>query len=99
MPGSRSSKVHTKRIKLSSDVNLEELAKRTEGYTGADIAAVVREAAMLALREIVNERSVKPVSARHFEEALRRVPPSLGPDDVRRYEEMAKKLRRAIAGL
>ena len=92
-------KVHTKRMKLSSDVNLEELAKRTEGYTGADIAAVVREAAMLALREIVNERSVKPVSARHFEEALRRVPPSLGPDDVRRYEEMAKKLRRAIAGL
>jgi len=94
-------KVHTKKIKLSSDVNLEELAKRTEGYTGADIAAVVREAAMLALRETIKERtpSAKPVSTRHFEEALKRIPPSLGPDDVRRYEEMAKKLRRAIAGL
>jgi len=94
-------KVHTKKIKLSSDVNLEELARRTEGYTGADIAAVVREAAMLALRETIKERtpSAKPVSTRHFEEALKRIPPSLGPDDVRRYEEMAKKLRRAIAGL
>lgn len=94
-------KVHTKKIKLSSDVNLEELAKRTEGYTGADIAAVVREAAMLALRETIKERtpSAKPVSTRHFEEALKRIPPSLGPDDVRRYEEMAKKLKRAIAGL
>jgi transitional endoplasmic reticulum ATPase len=94
-------KVHTKKIKLSSDVNLEELAKKTEGYTGADIAAVVREAAMLALRETIKERtpSAKPVSTRHFEEALKRIPPSLGPDDVRRYEEMAKKLRRAIAGL
>ncbi len=94
-------KVHTKKIKLSSDVNLEELAKRTEGYTGADIAAVVREAAMLALRETIKERtpSAKPVSMKHFEEALKRIPPSLGSDDIRRYEEMAKRIRRAIAGL
>jgi transitional endoplasmic reticulum ATPase len=94
-------KVHTKRIKLSSDVNLEELAKKTEGYTGADIAAVVREAAMLALRETIKERTptAKPVSMKHFEEALKRIPPSLSTEDIRRYEDMAKRLRRAIAGL
>lgn len=92
-------KVHTKKIKLADDVNIEELAKRTEGYTGADIAALVREAAMLALREVIREGKVKPVSMRHFEEALKRVPPSLTPEDIRRYEEMAKRVRRTIAGL
>ena len=94
-------KVHTKRVKLADDVNLEELAKRTEGYTGADIAALVREAAMLALRETIREKTVKakPVSMKHFEEALKRIPPSLTPEDIRRYEEIAKRLRRAIAGL
>ncbi|MEZ0319146.1 MAG: AAA family ATPase, partial [Pyrobaculum sp.] len=94
-------KVHTKKIKLGDDVNLEELAKRTEGYTGADIAALVREAAMLALRETIKERATraKPVSASHFEEALKRIPPSLSLEDMRRYEELAKRIRRAIAGL
>ncbi len=36
-------KVHTRRVPLAGDVDLRELAKKTEGYTGADIAAVVRE--------------------------------------------------------
>lgn len=35
-------KVHTKKVALSDEVNLEELAERTEGYTGADLAALVR---------------------------------------------------------
>ncbi|MCY0849285.1 CDC48 family AAA ATPase [Sulfuracidifex metallicus] len=44
-------KVHTRGIPLSGDTDLEEIANRTEGYTGADIAALVREAAMRAVRE------------------------------------------------
>jgi transitional endoplasmic reticulum ATPase len=94
-------RVHARKLKLMDDVNLEELARRTEGYTGADIAAVVREAAMLALRETVRERasSVKPVSMRYFEEALKRVPPSLTQEDIRRYESIARTLKRATVGL
>ncbi len=93
-------KVHTRKVPLADDVDLKELAKRTEGYTGADIAAVVKEAAMLALRESIKEGLKKPkkVSMRHFEEALKRVPPSLTPEDIRHYEEMAKRLRRMIRG-
>jgi AAA family ATPase, CDC48 subfamily len=105
-------KVHTRRVKLCDEaaakdgrckredvVDIAELAKRTEGYTGADIAALVREAAMLALRETIRERagSARPVSARHFEEALKRIPPSLTKDDVRLYEEMSRRIRRAVA--
>ncbi len=84
-------KVHTKRMPLASDVDLEELARRTEGYTGADIAAVCREAAILALRE---ELRVRPVEMRHFLEALKHVPPSLTRTDIERYERMAKELKR-----
>ena len=98
-------KVHVKKIKAVSDKikdgdykYLRELAKRTEYYTGADLAALVREAAMLALRESVKEGKVKPVDVEHFEEALKRVQPSLTPDLVRRYEEMARELRRVIMG-
>ncbi len=92
-------KVHTRKMPLADDVNLEELARRTEYYTGADIAAVCREAAMMALRESIKEGLTKPkkVSMRHFEEALKRVPPSLSPEDIRMYEEIARKLKRLTA--
>jgi len=101
-------KVHVGHIKrLSDEVKngdyeyLRNLARRTEGYTGADLAALVKEAAMLALRETIRSESndVRPVSIEHFEEALKRVPPSLTKQDIARYEEIAKNLRRALRGL
>lgn len=48
-------KIHTRSMNLAEDVNLEELAKKTEGYTGADIEALCREAAMLAVRESIGK--------------------------------------------
>jgi len=42
--------IHTRNMPLSKDVDLEKLADMTHGYTGADLAALVREAAMNALR-------------------------------------------------
>ena len=98
-------KVHVRRIRaLADEVKdgnykyLRDLAKRTEGYTGADLAALVKEAAMLALRESIKEKKMIPVSIKHFEEALKRVQPSLTPEDIRRYEEIAKQLKRSIRG-
>ncbi len=88
-------KVHTRKMPLADDVNLEELAKMTEGYTGADIAAVCREAAIIALRE---EFKVRPVQMKHFLKALKVVPPSLTKEDVERYEKMARELKRMIVG-
>jgi cell division protease FtsH len=61
-------RVHTKNIPLGDDVVLEVLAKGTPGLSGADIANLVNEAALLAARE--NE---KEVSMRHFETAKDKV--------------------------
>ena len=86
-------KVHTRKTPLAPDVDLEKLAELTEGYTGADIEAVVREAVMIALRE---ELKARPITMKHFLQALKVVPPSLTPEDIRRYEELAKTFKRLV---
>ncbi|MEM1695514.1 MAG: CDC48 family AAA ATPase [Desulfurococcaceae archaeon] len=90
-------KVHTRKLPLGEDVNIEDLAKRTEGYTGADIAAVCKEAAMIALREAFAKAGslhVVKVEARHFNEALNKIPPSLSKADVEMYERIAREVKK-----
>ena len=88
-------KVHTKNMKLCEDVDLKTLAKETEGYTGADIEAVCKEAGMNAIRRAVKEgkESIGCVSMKDFREALKKVKPSLTPEMIKEYEEIAKKWR------
>jgi len=88
-------KVHTRGVPLSRDVELEKLAEMTEGYTGADLEALVREAVMIALRE-EEKPKVKEVSMTHFEKALKVVQASLTQLDIQRYERLAKELKRAV---
>jgi len=60
--------VHTKGKPLAPDVDLEVLAKRTPGFTGADLANLVNEAALIAAR-----RNKTRISMEEFEEAIDRV--------------------------
>ncbi|MFN7104971.1 MAG: CDC48 family AAA ATPase [Pyrobaculum sp.] len=82
--------IHTKSTPLAKDVDLEEIARRTEGYSGADIELLVREATFLALREDIHS---KEVAMRHFEEALKKVRPSVTPDMLKFYETWLEKAR------
>ena len=88
-------KIHTKKMPLGKDVDFDKLAEMTEGYTGADIEAVCREAAMIKLRE---KLEVGPVEMRHFEEALKKIPPSVTKEDIVRYEKLAKEYKRMTLG-
>jgi transitional endoplasmic reticulum ATPase len=70
--------VHTREMPLADDVDVEAVAARTHGFVGADLASLVREAALSALRrggegEGEGEREV---SAADFEHALSAVEPS-----------------------
>ena len=67
---------------LTKDVDIDTLAKKTENYSGADIEAVCREAAMLALRE---NMKAKNVSMEHFEKSLLEQKPSIAKAEIDKY--------------
>jgi transitional endoplasmic reticulum ATPase len=78
-------KIHLRGKPLDKDVDLQKLVSLTEGYTGADIAALCNTAAMIALRDFLNkypnpEEAKKhaeelKITMAHFEEALKKVKP------------------------
>lgn len=78
-------KIHTKGIPLADDVNIETLADMTEGYVGADVESVCREAVMLALR---SDFETNTVTMAYFEEALKKVRPTISENMVEYYEKM-----------
>jgi len=87
-------KIHTKEMPLADDVQLEDLSTRTEGYTGADIEAVCREAALNAARENIN---TEKVALKHFEHALTKIRPSLTGEDLMDYERTIKDFKKTTA--
>jgi len=90
-------KIHTRNMPLARDVNLEKIAEKTEGYVGADLEAVAREAAMLALRENIKAKEVKK---KHFEEAMKKIKASVTSEDIKRYKAIETSyLRSAKAAL
>ncbi|WP_336358034.1 CDC48 family AAA ATPase [Haloarcula sp. CGMCC 1.6347] len=100
--------VHTRDKPLADGVDLDDLASRTDGYVGADIEAVAREASMAATREFIN--SVDPedigdsvsnvrVTMDHFEHALEEVGPSVTEETRERYDEIEQRFDRAEPGV
>ena len=86
-------KIHMRDMPIAKDVDVSELAEMSEGYAGADIEAVCREAAMTALRE---DRDTKEVRREHFMKAFETVRPSIDEEMIDYYKEIAKKLGKAI---
>jgi transitional endoplasmic reticulum ATPase len=77
---------------LDPEVDLSLLASKTEGYSGADIAALCREAAMEALR-----KGADRISSVDFSSAMEKVPPSVTPDMEKWYLSFARQLKRVTA--
>jgi len=74
-------KVHTKNMPLGR-VDLNALVSATEGYSGADLEAICREAAYSAM-----DKATKTVSQADFTKALEKVKPSVKGADVNAYEK------------
>ncbi len=89
--------VHIRNTPLGSDVNIGEIVKMTEGFVGADIEALVREAAMNALRR---DMESKLVTKEDFDEAFNRVKSSVSAESAKRYKKIEEYyLRSAKAGM
>ncbi|RLI28845.1 AAA family ATPase [Candidatus Bathyarchaeota archaeon] len=98
-------KIHTRKKPLADDVDLDEIAKKTEGYTGADLEALCNTAVMLAIREYIAvnkdpeeaKKGVKrlKVHMRHFEEALKRVKP-ISRKELEMYQKISKEFTERI---
>jgi transitional endoplasmic reticulum ATPase len=100
-------KIHTKNMPIGDNDKLfnekekedllVELSKKTEGYTGADLEAVVREAAYFALREDIDS---KFVTKKHFEQALEKIKPSVTKSTIEVYKKIEENyLKSAKAAL
>jgi transitional endoplasmic reticulum ATPase len=79
-------RIHTKNMPVEDkDKIVSMLAEKTEGYVGADLEALTREAAMLALREDLKTKEVKK---KNFEDAMKKVKPSVNKEFMDRYRKM-----------
>ena len=85
-------KIHTKGMPLAKDVDLEEIAEETEGYVGADMEAVCREAAILALRK---DMKADKIGKKDFDEALKKVAPSVTKEIDEAYRELQHQFKAA----
>ena len=83
-------KIHTKDTPLAEDADLETLADTTEGYVGADIESVCREAVMIALRENFD---IERIEMRHFREALKKVKPTITENIAQYYEKIEAQFK------
>lgn len=87
-------KIHTKGIELDEDVDFELLADLTEGFSGADIANVCREAIMRPVRELDTQGAItdpnvkaRPVNMDDFLESMKVVKPSVSPEELKKFED------------
>ena len=86
-------KIHTRNMPLKN-VDLEELAGRLDGYAGADIENLCREAAMIAIRE---SKAADIITSKHFEEAMKTVKPSIDDELIELYERLGKEMESGIS--
>ena len=96
--------VHTDHKPLADDVDLAAIARRTDGYVGADLEAVAREASMSASREFIGSVTREEVresvgnvrvTMAHFEQALEEVNPSVTPETRERYDEIEQQFEQS----
>ncbi|GLJ44209.1 hypothetical protein SUGI_0923070 [Cryptomeria japonica] len=92
--------INLRSVEVAKDVNVDEVARRTDGYSGDDLTNVCRDASMNGMRrklagktrdEIKNmskeDIAKDPITMSDFEEALNKVQRSVSPSDIERHEK------------
>jgi len=84
-------KILTSKMRLTSDVNLNEIALSTKNYTGADLAALCREAAVNAM-----ENNSEKISSRNFAIGLKKVRPSITKEVDHWYDTIKEEVSNVL---
>ena len=84
-------KIHTSKMPLAKDVDLEEIAEMIDGYVGADIENLCREAGIIALRKNID---AKEVTKEDFLEAMKEIRPSVDKQLAKRFKERFERARK-----
>ena len=92
--------INLKGVAVDKDVDWEYLVKKTEGYSGADISNVCRDAAMMPMRKQLlkggfnmndisklQEQVDVPLSKQDFEEAIKNIQKSVSADSLKEYKD------------
>ncbi|KUO56439.1 MAG: AAA family ATPase [Sphingomonadales bacterium BRH_c3] len=87
--------IHTKAMPLASDVDLDDIAAKTQRFTGADLEDVVRRAGMSAMRRVGDE--VSEVAAQDFAEALKDSRATVTEQMEEEYRNMRGELKKRAA--
>jgi transitional endoplasmic reticulum ATPase len=86
--------IHTKKMPLAKDVNLADIARQTERFTGADLEDVVRRAGLVAIRK--HGADAKKVDAADFAEALKDSRATVTPEMEAEYAKIKGELKQRV---
>ncbi len=86
-------KIHTTKMPVTRDVNLKKLAKQTDGYSGADLEALVRESGLFALRK---DFKAKSVTKKNFDNAMKKIQPTITPQMIKFYEDISQGFKARV---
>ena len=84
-------KILTKKMPLANDVKLQEIAVATQNYTGADLAALCREAAVLAMRN-----NASKISSQDFANSLKQIRPSITKEIDQWYNTVRESISNVV---
>ncbi|MEF8873525.1 MAG: AAA family ATPase [Candidatus Thermoplasmatota archaeon] len=89
-------KIHLKDKPISSDVDLDKLARKTEGFSGADLANLAKESATFAMRKSLDSGGVDYITESEVNKVLKQMTPSITPTMREDYEKVRSKYERKM---